>query len=160
MDTGDQSSEKSEINLEYDVIIIGAGPAGMFAAYELSAIQALKVLIVDMGRDIEKRLCYMKTNTYCMHCTPCDIMCGVGGCGTFSDGTLNLRPDIGGDLAALTGDQTEAWELVERVDRVFLKFGAPQGALLTEGPEIEELKRRAAVCRSALHRDKAATHRF
>jgi uncharacterized FAD-dependent dehydrogenase len=144
MDTGDQSSEKSEINSEYDVIIIGAGPAGMFAAYELSAVQTLKVLIVDMGRDIEKRLCYMKTNAYCMHCTPCDIMCGVGGCGTFSDGTLNLRPDIGGDLASLTGDQTEAWELVERVDRIFLEFGAPQQALLTEGPEIEELKRRAA----------------
>ncbi len=144
MDTGNQFSEKSEINSGYDVIIIGSGPAGMFAAHELSAVQALKILVVDMGRDIEKRLCYMKTNTYCMHCTPCDIMCGVGGCGTFSDGTLNLRPDVGGDLAALTGDQTEAWELVEKVDRIFLEFGAPQGALLTEGPEIEELKRRAA----------------
>ena len=144
MNNEDQFSEKSEIMSEYDVIIIGAGPAGMFAAYELSAVQPLKILIVDMGRDIEKRLCPMKTNTYCMHCTPCDIMCGVGGCGTFSDGTLNLRPDIGGDLAALTGDQTEAWKLVERVDRIFLAFGAPQGALLTEGPEIEELKRKAA----------------
>lgn len=144
MDTEDQSSEKSEINSNYDVIIIGAGPAGMFAAHELSAVQTLKVLVVDMGRDIEKRLCYMKTSTYCMHCTPCDIMCGVGGCGTFSDGTLNLRPDVGGDLASLTGDQTEAWELVERVDRIFLEFGAPQQALMTEGPEIEELKRRAA----------------
>ena len=144
MDTGDQSSKESELNSKYDVIIIGAGPAGMFAAYELSEVQTLKILIVDMGRDIEKRLCYMKTNAYCMHCTPCDIMCGVGGCGTFSDGTLNLRPDIGGDLASLTGDQTEAWDLVERVDSIFLKFGAPQVALTTEGPEIEELKRRAA----------------
>ena len=144
MNNEDQFSEKSEIMSEYDVIIIGAGPAGMFAAYELAAVQPFKILIVDMGRDIEKRLCPMKTNTFCMHCTPCDIMCGVGGCGTFSDGTLNLRPDIGGDLAALTGDQTEAWKLVERVDRIFLAFGAPQGALLTEGPEIEELKRKAA----------------
>src|SRR5664280_1585114 len=93
MNNEDQFSEKSEIMSEYDVIIIGAGPAGMFAAYELAAVQPFKILIVDMGRDIEKRLCPMKTNTYCMHCTPCDIMCGVGGCGTFSDGTLNLRPD-------------------------------------------------------------------
>lgn len=144
MDTGDQTSKKGEQNSKYDVIIIGAGPAGMFAAYELCGVHKLKVLIVDMGRDIEKRLCYMKTNTYCMHCIPCDIMCGVGGCGTFSDGTLNLRPDVGGDLASLTGDQTEAWGLVERVDIIFLKFGAPKTALTTESPEIEELKRRAA----------------
>ncbi|HII01091.1 TPA: NAD(P)/FAD-dependent oxidoreductase [Methanosarcinaceae archaeon] len=127
----------------YDVLVIGAGPAGMFAAYEL-AKQPLKVLVVDMGRDIDKRHCPMKEKGYCVHCTPCDIMCGVGGCGTFSDGTLNLRPDIGGDLAALTGDLDRAWELVNCVDRTFLRFGAPEGALLTVGPKIEELKRRAA----------------
>lgn len=144
MDNENKLSGREEKNSDYDVIIIGAGPAGMFAAYELAEVKPLKILIVDMGRDIDARFCPMKTHTYCMHCTPCDIMCGVGGCGTFSDGTLNLRPDVGGDLAALTGDQTEAWRLVERVDKVFLKFGAPQGALLTEGPEIEELKRRAA----------------
>jgi uncharacterized FAD-dependent dehydrogenase len=142
---GDENQviEIEKIGSAYDVVIIGAGPAGMFAAYELAAGK-LKILVIDMGRDIDKRFCPMKTQSYCMHCTPCEIMCGVGGCGTFSDGTLNLRPDIGGDLAVLTGDQTEAWELVDRVDKVFLKFGAPQGALLTEGPEIEELKRRAA----------------
>ena len=144
----EEESQRNYISSKYDVIIIGAGPAGMFAAYEIaevnSQVNPLKTLIVDMGRDIDKRFCPMKTQTYCMHCTPCDIMCGVGGCGTFSDGTLNLRPDVGGDLAALTGDQTEAWKLVERVDRIFLKFGAPQEALLTTGPEIDELKRRAA----------------
>lgn len=144
MDNENRFSKEEETNLDYDVIIVGAGPAGMFAAYELAELKQLRILVVDMGRDIDERLCPMKTQTYCMHCTPCDIMCGVGGCGTFSDGTLNLRPDVGGDLASLTGDQTEAWKLVERVDEVFLKFGAPQGALLTEGPEIEELKRRAA----------------
>jgi len=143
MSNENQAVNKEKIRPAYDAVIIGAGPAGMFAAYELAAGN-LKVLVIDMGRDIDKRLCPMKTQSYCMHCTPCDIMCGVGGCGTFSDGTLNLRPDIGGDLAALTGDQKEAWDLVDRVDKVFLKFGAPQGALLTEGPEIEELKRRAA----------------
>ncbi|MDI9394578.1 MAG: NAD(P)/FAD-dependent oxidoreductase [Euryarchaeota archaeon] len=139
----DQDVEKQKIRSTYDVVIIGAGPAGLFAAYELAG-KKLQILLIDMGRDIDKRSCPMKNQSYCMHCTPCEIMCGVGGCGTFSDGTLNLRPDIGGDLATLTGDQTEAWELVDRVDKVFLKFGAPQGVLLSEGPEIEELKRRAA----------------
>ncbi|WP_410507047.1 NAD(P)/FAD-dependent oxidoreductase [Methanosarcina hadiensis] len=143
MDDEDQAVKKEKIKSSYEVVIIGAGPAGMFAAYELAASR-LKILVIDMGRDIDKRVCPMKTQSYCMHCTPCEIMCGIGGCGTYSDGTLNLRPDIGGDLAALTGDQTEAWELVDRVDKVFLKFGAPQAALLTESPEIEELKRRAA----------------
>ncbi len=143
MDKEKQVSGEGEDQPEYDVLVIGAGPAGMFAAYEL-AKQPLKILIVDMGRDIDTRHCPMKEEGYCIHCTPCDIMCGVGGCGTFSDGTLNLRPDIGGDLAALTGDQDRAWELVNRVDRVFLRFGAPEGALLTVGPKIEELKRRAA----------------
>ena len=135
--------EKREPRPRYDVVIIGAGPAGMFAAYEL-AKQPLNILIVDMGKDINKRQCPMKTLGYCIHCTPCDIMCGVGGCGTFSDGTLNLRPDIGGDLTILTGDKEQAWELVNRVDKVFLRFGAPEGCLLTEGPEIDKLKRRAA----------------
>ncbi len=143
MEREKQVSEKGKERPEYDVVIIGAGPAGMFAAYELVK-QPLKVLIVDMGRDIEKRHCPMKEKGYCVHCVPCDIMCGVGGCGTFSDGTLNLRPDIGGDLETLTGDRDRAWDLVNQVDRVFLRFGAPEGTLLTVGPKIEELKRRAA----------------
>lgn len=143
MGSKNQAVMEEKMRSAYDAVIIGAGPAGMFAAYELAS-KKLKILVIDMGKDIDKRLCPMKTQSYCMHCTPCEIMCGVGGCGTFSDGTLNLRPDIGGDLAALTGDHIEAWELVDRVDKVFLKFGAPQVSLLTESPEIEELKRRAA----------------
>ncbi len=128
---------------EYDVIIIGAGPAGMFAANELAG-RDLKVLVIDEGRDIGKRHCPMNSVNQCMHCTPCDIMCGVGGAGTFSDGTLNLRPDIGGDIAELTGDSESAWELVEYVDRIFIRHGAPEDISISECSEVEELKRRAA----------------
>lgn len=127
---------------EYDVIIIGAGPAGMFAAYELA--EKMEVLVIDMGRDISERECKMKRRGICTHCDPCDIMCGVGGAGTYSDGTLNLRPDIGGDLAEQTGDPEYAWQLVDYVDKVFLKYGAPDHLFIPKGDEVELLKRRAA----------------
>ncbi len=128
---------------EYDVIIVGAGPAGMFAADELAG--KMDVLIIDMGRDIDERECKMKRRGICTHCDPCDIMCGVGGAGTYSDGTLNLRPDIGGDLAEQTGDAEYAWQLVDHVDKVFVKYGAPEQLYIPKGEEVEQLKRRAAA---------------
>lgn len=127
---------------EYDVIIVGAGPAGMFAVYELAG--KMDVLVIDIGRDIKERECKMKRRGICTHCDPCDIMCGVGGAGTYSDGTLNLRPDIGGDLAEQTGDPEYAWQLVDYVDKVFLKYGAPDHLYIPKGEEVEQLKRRAA----------------
>jgi uncharacterized FAD-dependent dehydrogenase len=131
------------MKLEYDVIIVGAGPAGMFAADELAG--RLDTLIIDMGRDIERRECKMKRRGICTHCDPCDIMCGVGGAGTYSDGTLNLRPDVGGDLAEQTGDIEYAWELVDHVDKVFVRYGAPDQMYIPKGEEVELLKRRAAA---------------
>lgn len=127
---------------QYDVIIVGAGPAGMFAADELAG--KMSVMVIDQGRDIGERECKMNLRSICMHCDPCDIMCGVGGAGTFSDGTLNLRPDIGGDLAEQTGDVEYAWKLVDHVDKVFLKYGAPQQLYIPKGDKVEQLKRRAA----------------
>ena len=128
---------------EYDVIIVGAGPAGMFAADELAG--KMEVLIIDQGRDIDERECKMKRRGICTHCDPCDIMCGVGGAGTYSDGTLNLRPDIGGDLAEQTGDPEYAWELVDHVDKVFVRYGAPEQLYVPRGDEVEQLKLRAAA---------------
>jgi hypothetical protein len=80
----------------------------------------------------------------CAQCKQCDIMCGVGGAGTFSDGTLNLRPDIGGDLAAIMGDNPAAWALVDYVDGMFLKYGAPERLYTADGAQVERLKRSAA----------------
>ncbi|ATU07800.1 NAD(P)/FAD-dependent oxidoreductase [Methanohalophilus portucalensis] len=131
------------VNNRYDVIIIGAGPAGMFAANELSG-HGLKILVIDKGRDVEKRHCPMESVQHCMHCTPCNIMCGVGGAGTFSDGTLNLRPDIGGDLLEFTHDQEKAWELVDYVDNIFLQCGATKKMISPKGEDVEQLQRRAA----------------
>jgi len=114
----------------------------MFAADELAG--KMNVLIIDQGRDIDERECKMNQRSICMHCEPCDIMCGVGGAGTYSDGTLNLRPDIGGDLAELTGDRDYAWQLVDHVDKVFLKYGASKDLYIPKGDAVEKLKRRAA----------------
>ena len=130
-------------NTRYDVIIIGAGPAGMFAANELSG-HGLKILVIDKGRDVKKRHCPMESVQHCMHCAPCNIMCGVGGAGTFSDGTLNLRPDIGGDLLEFTHDQEKAWELVDYVDNIFLQHGATEKMISPKGEDVEQLQRRAA----------------
>ncbi|HXY87060.1 MAG TPA: NAD(P)/FAD-dependent oxidoreductase [Candidatus Acidoferrales bacterium] len=132
-----------ENDLNWDVIIIGAGPAGMFAANELTD-NYVKVLVVDRGHDIKDRKCPMEDLGYCVQCSSCDIMCGVGGAGTFSDGTLNLRPDIGGDLAAIIGDSKKAWDLVDYVDSIFLKYGAPEQVYNPTGEQVEALKRRAA----------------
>jgi len=132
-------------NKDYDVIIVGAGPAGMFASYELiQKNKNLKILIVDEGKDIDSRKCPMEQILACANCKPCDIMCGVGGSGTFSDGTLNLRPDIGGDLSELTGDSKLAWDLVDYVDKIFLKFGVPTEVLGTDEEELYKLKRKSA----------------
>ncbi|ABK15186.1 MAG: NAD(P)/FAD-dependent oxidoreductase [Methanothrix sp.] len=123
-----------------DVVVVGAGPAGLFAALELS-VHGKSVVVVDKGRDISERNCPMKKWGHCLHCEPCHIMCGMGGAGTYSDGILNLHPAIGGDLTRLTDDP---WALVDEVDSVFLRYGAP---LETQEPtqnDVEELSRRAA----------------
>ncbi|MDF1532112.1 MAG: NAD(P)/FAD-dependent oxidoreductase [Methanosarcinales archaeon] len=131
------------MNGTYDVIIVGAGPAGMFAAHELPG-RDLSICIIEQGQDISTRTCDMAMISRCTHCEPCAIMCGVGGAGTFSDGTLNLRPDIGGDLSEFTHDRDAAWALVDEVDRIFLHYGAPEALNRPDNSEIECLKRRAA----------------
>ena len=92
--------------MHYDVVIVGAGPAGLFAAKEVVEKSRLKTLIVDMGRDVDDRVCPATAYKSCKKCSPCSIMCGVGGAGTLSSGLLNLRIDIGGDLSELVDEAT------------------------------------------------------
>ncbi len=106
----------------YDVIIVGAGPAGIFAALELSKSN-LRVAMFDKGHPIEKRRCPIREGKGCVHCQPCSIMTGWGGAGAFSDGKLTLSPASGGHLADLLGEAaTQA--LIDEVDRIYLNYGA------------------------------------
>jgi uncharacterized FAD-dependent dehydrogenase len=128
----------------WDVIIVGAGPAGMFAANELADTN-LSVLVIDMGREVKRRICPLGYDMGCTECKPCHIMCGIGGAGTLSGGRLNLRPDIGGDLSEVTKDNKKAWELVDYVDKVFLKYGGPVDIHEAKGEDLKHLKRLAAA---------------
>jgi len=76
--------------LKYDVIIVGAGPAGIFSALELSEKTNLKILVVDRGQDIDKRKCPASRGFECVHCEPCAVLSGWGGAGAYSDGKLTL----------------------------------------------------------------------
>ncbi len=124
-----------------DVIIVGAGPAGLFAARTLSKA-GLSVLVLDMGKDIEERHCPATERGKCIRCQPCNVMCGVGGAGGMSSGTLNLSPFVGGDLSRIAGGEKRAWELVREVDEILLEHGAPREVKGVEA-KVEWLVRRA-----------------
>lgn len=112
--------------MDYDIVIIGAGPAGLFAAHKLIEHNDKKILLVDKGKEADKRKCFEVTEGYCFNCSFCDLMHGVGGSGLFSDGKLNLDPCIGGDLTEFTKTYDEAMDIVDYVDKIFLKYGAPK----------------------------------
>lgn len=105
----------------------------------------LSVLVVEMGRDIEKRACPAVETGKCIRCDPCHIMSGVGGAGGMSSGTLNLRYDVGGDLSKLTKGVANAQRLVEEVDEIFLEHGASKEVYGKNEEDVENLTRRAAA---------------
>jgi uncharacterized FAD-dependent dehydrogenase len=133
----------------YDVVIVGAGPAGLFAAYEIANLKVnkdLKVLLIDKGTRPLKRTCPLLTpKEKCTFCNPCNITYGIGGAGTFSSGIINLRPDIGGELHELMKSWDKAQELIDYIDEIFVKFGAPKDRLFEPNMEkVKEIQRRAA----------------
>lgn len=128
----------------YDVIIIGAGPAGIFTALELTKKANLSILIVEKGKNIEQRECPMRSKGGgCYHCIPCSILSGWGGAGAFSDGKLNLSTEIGGQLDNYIGKK-EVTKLINYTDNIYLEFGADKNVYGTEKEEIEILKRKAS----------------
>lgn len=111
--------------MNYDVMIVGAGPGGIFAAYELIKKECgLKIAIFEAGHSLEKRKCPIdgKKITSCVHCASCSIMNGFGGAGAFSDGKYNITNQFGGNLYEYIGKQ-EALDLMYYVDELNLKYG-------------------------------------
>ncbi len=108
----------------YDVVIVGAGPAGLFATYELiEKNKNLKVLLIDKGRFAEIRKCPMKMTGHCQNCQPCAILSGFGGAGTFSDGKLNFIPKLGKSDLFKYLEQSEAYQIIDDTEAIFNQFG-------------------------------------
>ena len=111
--------------MKYDVVVIGAGPGGIFTAYELAnAEKGLKIAVVELGRPLDKRKCPIdgKTVKNCVKCPVCSIMSGFGGAGAFSDGKYNITNQFGGTLFEHVGKR-EALELMRYVDGINLAHG-------------------------------------
>ncbi len=126
----------------YDVAIIGAGPAGIFASLELSDA-GLNVLLLDKGREIAARVCPLQQGgKCCVLCSPCHLVSGFGGAGAFSDGKLTLSSRVGGHLEELVGLERSR-ELIDYVDSVYLRFGAPR-KVYGVGRNISSLEKQAS----------------
>lgn len=126
------------------VLIIGAGPGGIFCAYELIKRKFPgEIVLVDKGNKVEDRFCPKTNSGKCMHCDRCAITLGVSGSGAFSDGKLSLSTEIGGDLPSLIGDQYAA-ELIKYVDNIYLDFGAdPNVEGVDDTDEVKALRLKA-----------------
>ncbi|MDB2107986.1 NAD(P)/FAD-dependent oxidoreductase [Clostridium paraputrificum] len=131
--------------MNYDVIIVGAGPAGIFTAYELKKQKPQsKILLIEAGKQIDKRHCPKDRTNVCVSCKPyCHITSGFSGAGAFSDGKLSLSYEVGGDLPNLVGAKT-AQEFIDYTDKIYLDFGADtkiEG--IDNNDAVKEIRRKA-----------------
>lgn len=126
---------------KYDVAIIGAGPAGVYAAYELILNNpSVKIAVIEEGHDIYTRKCPIaeKKVGHCVKCTPCGIMRGFGGAGAFSDGKYNFTTEFGGWLNDYMSDK-DVMALIEYVDKINMQYGAPSECFSTQKSSIRTL---------------------
>ena len=138
--------------MNYDVIIIGAGPAGLFSAYELiTKNKKLKIALLDKGFSVKNRVCPMnKKKIPCQNCNPCAILSGYGGAGTFSDGKLNYIPRLGKSDLTKYMSESEAYKLIDETEEIFNKFDMDADVYPSNMDEALEIKKKVAIAGAKL----------
>ena len=138
--------------MKYDVIIIGAGPAGLFSAYELiTKNKKLKIALLDKGSSVEYRICPMnKKGVPCQNCNPCAILAGYGGAGTFSDGKLNFIPRLGKSDLTKYMSESDACKLIDETEEIFNKFKMDADVYPSNMVEAIEIRKKVAIAGSKL----------
>lgn len=131
---------------KYDVAIVGAGPSGLFSAYELIEKNSkLKIALIDKGHRAETRMCPMKINgEKCINCKTCQILSGYGGAGTFSDGKLNFIPKLGKSDLFKYMSESEAYSLIDDTEKIFNKFKMDSEIYPSNLTEAEQIKKEVA----------------
>ena len=136
----------------YDVVIVGAGPAGLFSAYELITKNSkLKLAILDRGQDVKNRICPMnKFGVPCKNCNPCAILSGYGGAGTFSDGKLNYIHKLGKSDLTKYMSESEAIKLINDTEEIFNSFKMDAEVYPSNMKEAEEIRKKVAIAGAKL----------
>lgn len=132
-------------NKQFDVIIVGGGPAGLFASYYLSEHSNLNVLLIEKGRQSLKRKCPIGSKG-CIHCKPCNILCGVGGAGLFSDGKLNFIHKLGKTDLTQFMPISKAKQLIDETEEIFKKFNMDGQVFPTDLDKAKEIRKDARKC--------------